>query len=220
MNTENIFGSGILYDESALFDKKNYAISTACMSIYSEFLSWANKYNEFTTLDPSKADNIIVLSCQVTDLAILNDLRTIEKLHESFPDKTFFIGGCLANRFDIELPSWVKRLSRICSDYTHIEEKLIINTLHCPIQSDNPHVLKDMGRNVEKTLDFIEFVFFFKRYTSYDTLFATNIIIDYKDFPNPERLEEVFDYVSWNPYWDGKWNRQNAESRWLKYFGK
>jgi len=27
----------------------------------------------------------------------------------------------------------------------------------------------------------------------------------------------MFDYVSWNPYWDGIWDRQKAEERYKKY---
>ena len=50
-------------------------------------------------------------------------------------------------------------------------------------------------------------------------ILATNIIIDYKNFQNPnmEELKRLFDYISWNPYWDGVWNREKAEARFAAY---
>jgi hypothetical protein len=50
-------------------------------------------------------------------------------------------------------------------------------------------------------------------------ILATNVIIDYKNFPNPleDPMIDIFDYVSWNPYWDGVWNIDNAARRFEKY---
>ena len=84
---KNVFGEGELYEADDL-DGKIYVICCACMSIYSEFLSWANKYPDRMTNDPFKAKNIIILSCQVTDLSILNDLNTLESLKRLFKDFT------------------------------------------------------------------------------------------------------------------------------------
>ena len=57
------------------------------------------------------------------------------------------------------------------------------------------------------------------------TLIATNIIIDYvndgKLYPNydKEKLENEFDYYSWNPYFDGNWDQEKAKVRFKKYIG-
>jgi len=312
---KNIFGEADLCDEEDLRGY-TYATCTACMSIYSEFLSWANLVNKIwcnqpITTNPNDADNIVVLSCQVTDLAILNDFRTIEKLMAQYPQKKFFIGGCLANRFDIELPKGVNRLGKVCADYKDLDDNLVdfappfwvkdfknssdefsdgnlfrnkyplrigvgcnkkcsyctirhtrgaayeldikkllnefvnhedivliadspsveqiqawchlsialnkkisirniepttavdceeeisilieknlLDVLHCPIQSNNVEVLKDMKRDNNFTTSYIQFVKQIKASSIYycrnnSTKFATNIIVDYKDFPNP-----------------------------------
>lgn len=343
-NITNIFGSGALYDENDL-KGKIYTYCCACMSVYSDFLSWANHQENIDkmVMYPERADNIIVLSCQVTDLAVLNDLKKLESLMDSYPNKTFYVGGCLSKRFDIPLPDncrrldnirvngqeikyktlvtfdrpfWTKRLNiskndgdvpegtlfrymyplrisvgcknkcNYCTvrdtrgDYyeseidnkllasefyknkndivlindslsTHLLErwigfsegfskqvsfrnvepvvviksfgkilklakKKLLKILHCPIQSSNREVLKDMNRPVASTLIFINNIApILKREGVY---LATNIIVDYKDFPNPTGLEEVFDYISWNPYWDGNWDIDRAKERWNHYF--
>ncbi|MFX0136527.1 MAG: hypothetical protein ACFFDN_23005 [Candidatus Hodarchaeota archaeon] len=332
----NKFGSGIIYDS---IDVKGsiYATCAACMSIYAEFLSWANDNEDRFVNNPIYASSIIILSCQVTDLAVLNDLRCLEKLMNNYPDKTYYIGGCLARRFDIDLPKNVRRLDNIKIDYKplnktwmlnyeypfwvdnfsedspdklsdghlfrnmyplrigtgcsgkckyctirvtrseHSEldiswsefcnfknpvliadspskelilkwcnaailtqkqisirniephvailcsnelltlsEKRLLKIFHCPIQSDNPATLKDMHREINSTLSVIDLVYELKKR---DTICATNVIIDYKNFENPDMytLQSVFDYISWNPYWDGIWDRAKAEIRFKKY---
>lgn len=105
---KNVFGKGIIYSENNLIGKI-YITSAACMSVWSDLLSFANKYKERITLNPREADTIVVLGCQVTDLAILNDLKVALKLHKEY-NKDIFMGGCLAQRFDIKLPDYIKRL--------------------------------------------------------------------------------------------------------------
>ena len=328
---------GELYEADDL-DGKIYVICCACMSIYSEFLSWANKYPDRMTNDPFRAKNIIILSCQVTDLAILNDLNTLESLNRLFKDdpKDYYIGGCLARRFDIEFEA--RRLDNIKEDYQQIENRNLIDyaapfwvdnfnedmedfddgmlfrkmyplrvsagchkkcaycsirivrgknynlnvdklrseflshedvvaiadsliaeqvkelitlaaennksisfrnldpdvafkcrkglnklahekllkILHVPIQSDNVDTLIDMGRNSSSVGEFMTLLPYLK---SMDVFLATNIIIDYKHFSNPDmvKLRKYFNYISWNPYWDGKWNRDKAIERNNKY---
>ena len=107
-NIKNIFGEGVIYDETDLKGKV-YATSAACMSVWSDFLSWANANKDQITNSLNEANTIVVLGCQVTDLAVLNDIKTAERLH-NLTKKDIFMGGCLAQRFDIELPSYVKRL--------------------------------------------------------------------------------------------------------------
>lgn len=105
---KNIFGEGTLYNE---FDLKGkiYITSAACMSVFSDFLSWANANKERIVTDPNLADTLVVLGCQVTDLAILNDIETAHKLHKE-TGKEIYMGGCLAQRLDIKLPDYIKRL--------------------------------------------------------------------------------------------------------------
>ena len=78
----NKFGAGILYESKDL-GNCIYAVCTACMSVWSDFLSFANAESEkdgkmvagFYWNDADyQTDTIVVLGCQVTDLAIYNDL--------------------------------------------------------------------------------------------------------------------------------------------------
>jgi hypothetical protein len=52
------------------------------------------------------------------------------------------------------------------------------------------------------------------------TFLATNIITEYKNFDNPDirKLNKCFDYIDWNPYWDGKWCIEKAISRFHRFF--
>ena len=105
---KNIFGEGTIYKEEDL-KGKIYITSAACMSVWSDALSYANRYKQKIIIDPSQADTIIVLGCQVTDLAILNDIEIAYKLHKKY-NKDIYMGGCLAQRLDIKLPDFIKRL--------------------------------------------------------------------------------------------------------------
>ena len=105
---KNIFGEGNLYDKNDL-GNKIYATSAACMSVWSDMLSFANKEKERFIDNPKDADSIVVLGCQVTDLAVLNDLEVAKKLHEE-TGKEIYMGGCIAQRMDIPLPDYIKRL--------------------------------------------------------------------------------------------------------------
>ena len=342
---KNIFGKGILYDETDL--KGNiYATSAACMSVWSDLLSWANNTvnkDRFVN-DPKNADSIIVLGCQVTDLSILNDIKIAEKLYKE-TRKEIFMGGCLAQRFDIELPNFIKRLDvvrlvgqpiynrnlinyeppfwvknfektdellkegnlfrnfyplkigagchgkckyctitqtrgdnyevipenqeqeflkfdnivlisdsptvsqikgwcelaikhnkeisirnieptvlvRCAKEVINISEKGLLKILHCPVQSFDDEILKIMNRDPKFMWGALEVI---KEVRKHGTLTATNIIIDYvydgKTYPNynKEMLEKYFDYYSWNPYFDGKFDMKKAEERWEKYIIK
>lgn len=138
----NRFGTGVLYEASDL-GHGIYCVCTACMSIWSDFLSFANeklkevdphcasrKKNvdvtpEFIKKDPCEilnpTDTIVVLGCQVTDLAIYNDIETAKKLHEKYPNLPIYMGGCLAQRFDIELPKYLRRLDVVRSVYQELD---------------------------------------------------------------------------------------------------
>jgi len=330
----NKFGTGSLYEVEDI--KGNiHCVCTACMSIYSEFLSWANANSDRFTGFSADADSIVVLSCQVTDLAVLNDLRHLEGLMDKHPHKKFYIGGCLARRFDIRLPGGVRRLDNISSEGTQIDktdliqyaapfwvedfenqktegrlfrdmyplrigvgcknkctyctiritrgeyreipyskdefishdnvvliadsptskqiatwcaraigenkpiairniepkvlrrewrniyilaEKGLLSHLHCPIQHNDPDALIQMGRDPYDVI----FVRNAARMLKGMGVFtATNIIVDYVGFMNQDSImAEEFDYVSWNPYWDGQWDRKTAERRFKHYLGE
>ena len=340
--TENKFGNGVLYEAYDLSGVLHIT-STACMSVWSEFLSWVNHQLRFRysnvkfTPNPIYADRIIVLSCQVTDLAILNDLNTLDRLMKACPGKKYYIGGCLAKRFDIELPEGVRRLDNVdcngsfiinrniidyappfwiknfdnkqnefsqghlfrnmyplrvgvgclnnCSyctirvtrgQYKEIEPNIVefqsnedvvligdsitegqvafwanqalkcnkqisirnlepkeairampflyvlakkglLKILHVPIQSPDKNVLNDMRRHTSSTMIYIDMA---EKYLKEYTYLATNIIIDYKHYPNPDmtQLKKVFNYISWNPYWDGIWDKDRAIQRYDEYF--
>lgn len=340
----NQFGEGIVYEDLASH-RKVYAISTACMSIGSEFLSWANANREVMT-GVEDAEAIVVLGCQVTDVAVLNDLRTLEGLMARYPGKVFYVGGCLATRFDVGLPPSVRRLAIMRVNHQFIEDRQlvdwappfwvenyqkgsgpgnlfrdmyplrigagcrgqcsyctirvtrgepyelvpdgcvmeylwaserfpytgsahgggvllvadspngillrkwlqlaclygqpvtlrnveptvairimpllihaalggILSGLHVPIQSNDPETLTRMGRPVKDTLDFVQLV---PRLRDLLGVVATNVIVDYRDRPDPVGLEQIFTHVSWNPYWDGRWDRDRAETRFAHYF--
>lgn len=104
----NKFGEGMLYQEEDL-EGKIYATSAACMSVWSDMLSFANKYKDRFVSEVRDADNIVVLGCQVTDLAVLNDIAVASRLHDE-TEKDIFMGGCLVQRMDIPLPEYIKRL--------------------------------------------------------------------------------------------------------------
>lgn len=336
----NAFGNGELLEPQDL-EGKIFGACTACMSIYAEFSSWARVNNERIALLPQFADHIVVLSCQVTDLAILNDLKYLDVLIGEHPNASFYIGGCLARRFDIDLPEGVRRIDNWRSDYTAVPYREIFwarpfwvkdfqvegeelddghmfrdmyplrisvgckkNCAYCSIKhtrgqgyelnpdkqidefinhddvlliADSPSadlirqwcdIALDYGkpisiRNVEPSvalecMESFEMLSLLRllrilhvpvqsdkeatlkamrrSYAHVTALFAdnalpclkcngvtlaTNVIVDYKHFPNPDMdyLKTIFDYVSWNPYWDGKWNREVAEQRFAKYLG-
>lgn len=318
---------------------KTYFTSAACMSVWSDALMYANKNRDKITKEISEATNVVVLSCQVTDLAVLNDLRIIERLIEKYPDKEFYVTGCLAKRNDIELGDRIKRLLLPKEDYIFISDKTLVNyekpfwvkdfeeigsehknghlfrdmyplkigqgcpgtcsyctirhtrgpfetydtqksidtflkaqdvlliadnpmaaqikewynvalkhnkgfsirnvepqnavtvsnelidmsrrkllkVFHSPIQSADETILTDMRRNVSATKNTIELC---KRLKENGTFIATNIIIDYKNMTEDfSKVYELFDYVSWNPLWNGIWDREIAEERFRIYFG-
>ena len=96
---------------------KAYIACVACLSVYTDLLSYISKYKngenndiEFSSRLSEDTDIAIVLSCQVTDLSIFNDLSVMEDIHKNYPNVQIFCGGCLAQRFDIHLPEYVRRL--------------------------------------------------------------------------------------------------------------
>lgn len=339
-NTKNIFGEGIIYDKEDL-GKKIYATSAACMSVWSDMLSFANRYKDRFVSNPKEADSIVVLGCQVTDLAVLNDLGVAKKLHEE-TNKDIYLGGCVAQRFDIPLPDYIKRLNVIreynidledrnlvhyekpfwVKDFNEMDDNLkdghlfrnfyplkigagchgkckyctivhtrggyyeaiptnqineflnhenvvlisdsptpsqikawckianetnkdisirniepqnliqcreellqladknLLKIVHCPVQSFDEELLIAMNRNVTATNKAIELI---KELRNKGVITATNIIIDYtvnkKLYENhdKEKLNEYFDYYSWNPYFDGNFDLERAEERFKKY---
>ena len=359
MEEINRFGKGEIYKIEEILenlrDKENakvYCECSACMSVYSDFLSWiaASNHRQYMTADPSQASVIIILGCQVTDLAIHNDISRAEVLHDKYPNTTFYMGGCLAKRYDIALPQWLHRLDIVRSGYQsigrddkefiEIKQKMIwqkpfwvkewdetdsdlteghlfrdmyplkigagchgkckyctikdtrgntyltiakrqekeflshknvvlisdsptvqqikdwcgiamcynkeisirniephvalicknelytlsmkglLKIFHSPIQSNNPELLKAMGRDTKSTLEYVEFA---QDLRKNGTIVATNIIIDYRVDGEIIRnfdenwLASNFDYWAWNPYFDGEWDKTRAEERMRLY---
>lgn len=122
----NKFGSQKMWtlsDGAKLSEKETkgvisaYIACTACLSVYTDMLSYISKYPygenkdiNFTSHLNELTDIAIVLSCQVTDLSIYNDISVMQEIHEKYPDITVYCGGCLAQRFDIPLPKYVRRM--------------------------------------------------------------------------------------------------------------
>lgn len=362
MEAINKFGAGEIYTIDEVIENEitsgskvlAYCTSTACMSVTSDLKSWVSKPSNLRKIafvsknSPKNNSIIIVLGCQVTDLAILNDIKTAERLHEENPSAKVYMGGCLAYRFDIELPSFIKRLAatrslqteisarannlihwenpfwvkdwneedqqlsnghifrdmyplkigagchgkckyctirdtrgetyeedaylqvreflnhdnvvlisdsptyRQINDWCNISKRYnkpisirnieptvawkcsealidlayhgLLRIFHCPIQSNDKELLKIMGRSVEDTMNAL---YLMEKLRMCGVKVATNIIIDYTANVNGEEvtfhnmdikwLNEHFDYWSWNPYFDGKWDREKAEERWKEY---
>lgn len=136
MQMINRFGTGEIYTMDELIKEGSikdipliYCTSTACMSVTSDMLSWASKHTSekvafVSNNKPGYNNIIIVLGCQVTHLAILNDIKTAERLHEENPSAQVYMGGCLAMRFDIELPSFIRRLNVVREEYEPISFEL------------------------------------------------------------------------------------------------
>jgi len=341
---QNKFGIENMYEIEDI-EYPIYCESAACLSVYTDFLSWLSRNIEknVCTINPREAKSIVVLGCQVTDLAILNDIRIAERLRKENPEANIYMSGCLAQRFDIQLPKFIKRLNVVrvlkqpildsvknltvyakpfwvedidekdeyaqgnlfrqsywmkigagchgkckyctirdtrgmgyeeepseqveeflqhdnvvivsdsptikqvkewCSialkfnkeisirniepqtanackhELLEIAEKKLLKNFHCPIQSMEEKILVGMNRSVTQTKEAIELM---QEMRIYGTKVATNIIIDYiidgisyKNMPIKE-LNRLFDYWSWNPYFDGKWDRKRAEIRYIKY---
>lgn len=124
-NIKNVFGEGVIYNKDDL-NGKIYATSAACMSVYSDMLSFANKYPDKFVKDPKDADYIVVLGCQVTDLAVLNDLEVAKRLHNE-TKKDIYMGGCLAQRLDIKLPEYIKRLDVVREHNVDLDDRSLVN---------------------------------------------------------------------------------------------
>ncbi len=122
---ENEFGQGSLVNIEDL-SGKIYIQCSACMSLYAEALSWANAHPDRIVTSPWVADHIITLSCQVTDLAVYNDLQTVQRARNSNRDKEFYVAGCLAHRFDIPLPGFLHRMDHFRKDYQYIKDKELV----------------------------------------------------------------------------------------------
>ena len=289
-----------------------------------DMLSFANKEKERFINNPNDADSIVVLGCQVTDLAVLNDLEVAKKLHEK-TGKDIYMGGCIAQRMDIPLPDYIKRLDvvreynvdladrnlvhyekpfwvpdfkesddnlkdgnlfrnyyplkigagchgkcKYCTivhtrggyyeavpenqideflnhenvvlisdsptpsqikswckiasdtnkDILDLADKKLLKVVHCPVQSFDEELLGAMNRSVTATNKAIELL---KELKTKGVVTATNIIIDYtvgdKLYENhdKEKLNETFDYYSWNPYFDGNFDMERAKQRIKKY---
>lgn len=122
---KNVFGVGKIYDKNDL-EGKIYATSAACMSVWSDLLSYSNKNKKRFVRTPEVADSIVVLGCQVTDIAVLNDLKVAERLHNQ-TNKEIYMGGCLAQRLDISLPEYIRRLDVVREYNVDLEDLKLID---------------------------------------------------------------------------------------------
>ena len=111
----------MIYDKNVLKNKRVFISCAACLTVFTETLKWANdkdlkKFNIKITYFPEDADVIIVLGCQVTDLAILNDFHILDNYMKKYPNKEYYIGGCVAQRPDIDsINNSVNRIGHLIS---------------------------------------------------------------------------------------------------------
>lgn len=143
-NVKNVFGEGILYEREDLGDKI-YATSAACMSVWSDMLSFANQEKERFVKNVEDADSLVVLGCQVTDLAVLNDLKVASQLHEQ-TGKDIYMGGCIAQRMDIPLPEYIKRLDVVRELYQELEDRTLV-------QYEKPFWVPDFEESIDGLKD-------------------------------------------------------------------
>ena len=135
----NRFGTEEMYTIADIVDANKrsiiYVTCTACMSVWTDALSYIEDedyYGDgfFTREFDEYVTDAIVLSCQVTDFAIYNDIKVMEELHNrdiefrkehpTFSPINIYCGGCLAQRFDIPLPDYVRRLDVLMSSAQRI----------------------------------------------------------------------------------------------------
>ena len=135
----NRFGTENMYTVDDIINENHhaciYVVCTACMSVWTDALSYIESHPNinFTRKFDEYVSDVIVLSCQVTDLAIYNDIKTMEEIHKrdieirkehhNFPPTNIYCGGCLAQRFDIPLPDYVRRLDVFRTENISISEE-------------------------------------------------------------------------------------------------
>lgn len=123
---KNRFGEEEIYTIDDIAKKNPYAwiyvTCAACMSVWTDALSYIESHPNinFTREFDEYVSDVIILSCQVTDLAIYNDIKIMEEMHKrdiemrkehpTLPPINIYCGGCLGQRFDIELPEYVRRI--------------------------------------------------------------------------------------------------------------
>ena len=112
-------------------------------------------------------------------------------------------------------------IANICmNNLFKLAEKGLLKIFHCPIQSIHEEALRKMNRNVKATFEYINNA---QKLHDMGVFVATNIIIDYvendNDYNTQSFMRDFFDYVSWNPYFDGNFDMKKAEERFNHYIG-
>ena len=122
----NRYGHRTIYDETALRKSSNYIISASCLTARSEALSWANFPSTNITRNPFISDNIIIQGCQRNDLAVLTAIELLEKYKKDYIGRNIYLTGCLAKRFDIEIPKGVHRLNTLKKGKNSINKSMLL----------------------------------------------------------------------------------------------
>jgi len=126
------------------------------------------------------------------------------------------------NLFDVALRNVEPSVFvRIADELKNDIQNGLISALHVPIQSIKQNIIEDMNGNWDASKETIKIVKSIKSVFPTFPIY-TNIIIDYKGmdtFADYQAVAKIFDSVSWNPYWDGKWDINKAKARWKNYIG-
>lgn len=91
-----------------------------------------------------------------------------------------------------------------------------LRALHCQFRSASAQVLFHFNVNVSKAYRVLDLI---KKLRNHQVFCAADGVVHYKHIKDNTKLtlNHVFDYVRWEPYWNGKWNQSLAESRYKMY---
>jgi tRNA A37 methylthiotransferase MiaB len=143
------------------------------------------------------------------DILLVADSPTVEQLKGWY-------GLAMKHKKPFSIRNVEPSVTVACKDELYdLADHGLLKIYHSPIQSSDPQVLEDMRRPVDAAQETMSIA---KGLKDKGVYIATNIIIDYKDYKQDFRdVYALYDYVSWNPLWDGKWDRKKAEERFKRY---
>jgi len=127
INVKNEFGEGTLYEINDIKGKL-YFVGNFCSSKTEEALHWITINRHRVTTNINEADAIIIVCCQLTNSEVYNSLTHIKRIGIKYHNKTIYVTGCLAYRFDIQC--FGRRLGFVNQNYEcFIEKENLFNNI-------------------------------------------------------------------------------------------